>query len=51
MRLIWPEAINSLKVDDAEFNVPEAKDSWCYMGLPEGMISRVPNGKLLKIED
>ena len=40
-----------LKVDDAEFNVPEAKDSWCYMGLPEGMISRVPGGKILEIED
>ena len=40
-----------LKVDDAEFNVPEAKDSWCYMGLPEGIISRVPGGKILKIDD
>jgi hypothetical protein len=40
-----------LKVDDAEFAVSEAKHSWCYMGLPEGMISRFPRGKILKIED
>jgi hypothetical protein len=40
-----------LKVDDAEFAVPEAKDSWCYMGLPEGMIGRFPRGKILKTED
>ncbi len=40
-----------LKVDDAEFAVPEGKDSWCYMGLPEGIISRFPNGNILKVED
>lgn len=40
-----------LKIDDAEFAVPRAMDSWTYMGLPEGMINRVVDGKNIKLQD
>lgn len=40
-----------LKVDDAEFAVPRAMDSWAYMRLPEGIINRVAEGKNLKVQD
>lgn len=40
-----------LKVADAEFAVPNVADSWCYMGMPGGMVSRLPEGKTLKIEN
>ncbi len=38
-----------LKVADAEFAVPDVKDSWCYMGMPGGMVERLPKGKTLKM--
>ncbi|MPN19708.1 hypothetical protein SDC9_167080 [bioreactor metagenome] len=40
-----------LKVDDAEFAVPSARDSWTYMGPPEGIINRVVDGKNIKLQD
>lgn len=40
-----------LKVDDAEFAVPRAMDSWTYMGPPEGIIDRVVECKNLKVQD
>lgn len=40
-----------LKVDDAEFAVPRVMDSWTYMGLPEGIINRFVEGKMLKVQD
>lgn len=39
-----------LKVDDADFEVPTIKDSWCYMGMPKGMPTRLPEGKVLTLE-
>jgi hypothetical protein len=43
--------IGVLKVDDAEFAVPSDFDSWCYMGVPDGLINRIPYGSTLKKEE